>query len=412
MKPAAPEDLFDERPPEIKGWCPGAYSPMQSGDGLLIRAKIIGSRLTAEQARAIAGVAANCGNGEMDLSQRAQLQIRGLSETTVGDALRRLDAVGLLSPSAEAERIVNIVAAPLSGLTGAAFDANALAGALARTIIEDETLFALPGKFLFAIDDDSGLPLTGVDGDVRLEAVDGKIALRLAGAPDQAALVDAGDAIDAAHRLARAFVKLRAERSSESRRMRALVAAIGAEAVFAAAALSAQPLAARAATPLPLRGARTLRGAHYAGFSTPFGRWRARDLANATEFAINEGLGELRLTPWRTILAPTRSEDAAFRATMLARAHGFITSDDDLRLAVVACPGAPECPQAHGATRNALPRFAALAHDLAGTDGVGLHISGCAKGCARPGTTPVTLLAAFDGYELIDHGRACDTPTL
>ncbi len=86
MTPIVPEGIDDERPPEIKGWCPGAYAPMQSGDGLLIRAKIIGSRLTAEQARAVAAIAADCGNGEMDLSQRAQLQIRGVSEATIDDA--------------------------------------------------------------------------------------------------------------------------------------------------------------------------------------------------------------------------------------------------------------------------------------------------------------------------------------
>jgi precorrin-3B synthase len=43
-------------------------------------------------------------------------------------------------------------------------------------------------------------------------------------------------------------------------------------------------------------------------------------------------------------------------------------------------------------------------------DGVVLHVSGCAKGCARPTTTAVTVTATAKGYDLILHGRAGDPP--
>ena len=49
--------------PLIKGWCPGALQPMLSGDGLLMRPKILGSRLTLAQAEEIAGVSRDYGNG-------------------------------------------------------------------------------------------------------------------------------------------------------------------------------------------------------------------------------------------------------------------------------------------------------------------------------------------------------------
>ena len=35
---------------EIKGWCPSALRPMQSGDGLVVRVRPRGGRLSAEQA--------------------------------------------------------------------------------------------------------------------------------------------------------------------------------------------------------------------------------------------------------------------------------------------------------------------------------------------------------------------------
>ncbi|WP_252979256.1 hypothetical protein [Mameliella alba] len=37
--------------PEIKGWCPGAWRPMLSGDGLVVRVRPHLARLDADQAR-------------------------------------------------------------------------------------------------------------------------------------------------------------------------------------------------------------------------------------------------------------------------------------------------------------------------------------------------------------------------
>ena len=43
-------------------------------------------------------------------------------------------------------------------------------------------------------------------------------------------------------------------------------------------------------------------------------------------------------------------------------------------------------------------------------EGVALHVSGCAKGCARPAPTAVTLIATEGGYDLVLAGRAGDAP--
>jgi len=135
---------------EIKGWCPTAYRPMESGDGLLIRAKVIGARIDATQLSAIAYIAKTFGNGLIDLSQRAQLQIRGVKASTLQDALATLDVAGLLPINADVERITNILVPPLAGLDpSAAFDANALVADLAKALAQDATYYALPAKFLF-----------------------------------------------------------------------------------------------------------------------------------------------------------------------------------------------------------------------------------------------------------------------
>jgi precorrin-3B synthase len=397
--------------PQVKGWCPGAYAPMQSNDGLLMRAKVIGSRIAASQLADISAIAAACGNGLIDLSQRAQLQLRGVTEDTLPEALYRLDAIGLLAPDADAERVTNIVASPLAGLNSStAFDANALARDLAQALIADQTLRALPAKFLFAVDDSGALSVSDVEADIHIDAAPEGVVVRVARAKDHAAFVALDEAIPTALRLARAFVSLRAG-DFELRRMGRLVAAQGADAVFAQADLKAAPY--KSAT-LPTRrwlGAQA-DGCAFAGVAAPSGRFRAEDLAALAAQATKNGLAELRLTPWRAFLIPAMTMEAASRIALAAEKQGLIVSHDDPRLTVVACPGAPECPQARGETRVHLARLAPLAKKLAGEDGVGLHISGCAKGCARPGRTAATLVARGGLFDLIENGRASDAPRL
>ena len=65
--------------PAIKGWCPTLLSPMESGDGWLARVKPSAGCVSAEAARLIADAARRHGNGHIDLTSRANLQVRGLS---------------------------------------------------------------------------------------------------------------------------------------------------------------------------------------------------------------------------------------------------------------------------------------------------------------------------------------------
>ncbi|HXY57375.1 MAG TPA: precorrin-3B synthase [Methylocystis sp.] len=394
--------------PEIKGWCPGALKPMASGDGLLMRAKIVGSKLALAQAEEIAAIASECGNGLLDLSQRAQLQMRGLSEATRGEAQARLARIGLLAPSAALEAVLNVIASPLPC---GELNADALATRLAQAIASDSALQALPGKFLFLVDNGGALGLSESDADIRLEAQGARVAVVLDGARDLAHLCDPDDAIDAALALAQVFLTLRAARPLAWRRMRALVAERGAPAVFHEAGLAPTPYASRCGsqTPDAYLSAHVVDGVCFAGVAAPFGRLRASSFDALVRAALCEGASELRLTPWRALLAPVASLKAADRIVKTAQDLGFITQADDWRLDVAACPGAPECPQALGATRMGLEALAAFARGRA-HEGVVAHVSGCAKGCAKPSRTPITLVANGAGFDLVFDGLANDTP--
>jgi precorrin-3B synthase len=44
-------------------------------------------------------------------------------------------------------------------------------------------------------------------------------------------------------------------------------------------------------------------------------------------------------------------------------------------------------------------------------DGIALHISGCAKGCAHPKSAPVTIVGTERGCGVVRDGSARDRPT-
>jgi len=391
--------------PQIKGWCPGALQPMQSGDGLLMRPKILGSRLMLAQAREIAGVAQDCGNGRVDLSQRGQMQLRGLTEKCYAQALMRLACAGLTAPDIRMEAALNILSSPLPG------QADALVESLAQAFAGDAALRSLPAKFLFLADD--GAPgLADVLADIRLEISGAGASLIAEGAREVAAQLTFADAAKAAMALARAFIRLRAEAPFARRRMRALIAELGAEAVFREAGLDVAPrrdLRART-NPAALIGAATLGETWLAGLGVPYGRLDAAQLSRLVVAAEDCGATELRLSPWRMILVPLPSRVDAEHLADAAGALRFIVDAEDPRLAVLACSGAPECPQALGATREGLGELAPLAARLA-CEGVGLHVSGCGKGCARPAEAPAVLVARGENlFDLVFDGDVGAAP--
>ena len=127
--------------------CPGVLRLHEAADGLLARVRVPGGRITAPQLRALAG-AARLGNGIVELTSRASLQVRGLRD----DALAQpLAAAGLL-PSPSHERIRNILASPFAGP-----EVDALVAELDRALCADPELANLSGRHLFAVDDATGM---------------------------------------------------------------------------------------------------------------------------------------------------------------------------------------------------------------------------------------------------------------
>jgi precorrin-3B synthase len=384
---------------------------METGDGLLARVRAPRGRLSLDQGDALADAALRCGNGVIGLSARANLHLRGLSERTLPDLHAHLEKAGLIDADPEVERLRNIVASPLDDVDPEALlDLGPRVAALETRLREDDRLRRLPPKFSLVLDAQGRLPLGDVDADIRFDAVrDGTFAVTLAG-DDALAAQCAPDAVgDVAARLAKAFLALAGDGEGAPRRMRALVERKGAQAVFANAALRAKPCK----RPQRSSALRDVMGAHLygaefvVGAAAAFGEIEAARLKALIERARALNPRSLRLTPWRAFLIAGLDRHSAESLVDTIAELGFIIDADDPRLRVAACPGAPAC--AHG-LRPVRADAMRWARTLPKGEGVVLHVSGCAKGCARPGATAVTVTATAKGYDLILGGGAGDPP--
>ena len=369
---------------DIKGWCPGALRPMASGDGLVVRVRLPFGRMTPHQALGIAQAARLRGNGQLELSGRANLQLRGVTEASHRPLLSDLAALGVLDSDLTLESRRNILLSPF----WTADDGTTLLAAALKSRLMD--LPDLPGKFGHVIDIGPNRVLAEASGDLRLErGVSGGLILRA----DGAALgqpVTPKTAIPALIALAHWFVDHGGITQGRGR-MRALIQR----------ALIQPTLTQRGPTPPKATEAPVAAAAAPPPGTTPHGILAAFEFGSITADTLTAlaGLGHsLRLTPWRMVLFENLTDPAALHLI-----PGVITDPDNPLLAVRACPGAPFCPQGLGATRD-LARSLARSLLARVPKGQILHISGCAKGCAHPLAADLTLVAGLGGFAA---GHAC-----
>jgi precorrin-3B synthase len=145
----------------------------------------------------------------------------------------------------------------------------------------------------------------------------------------------------------------------------------------------------------------------------PFGSAEVATLIALAEHAVAEAVDDIRLAPNRQMLLLCPSQAAADALRNVAAELGFITSPADPRSRIAACPGAPACASGLIATRNIAQAIAAFVSARPADDAdtlLSIHVSGCAKGCARQATAAITLVGDEKGAGLVVAGTARDMP--
>jgi precorrin-3B synthase len=402
---------------EVKGWCPGALRPMRSGDGLIVRVRPRCGMFTPKDLIVLAAAAARFGNGHIDLTRRANLQIRGVSEETL---LKLHDVIGgleLLDHTAEAEAVRNLTIGPLAGIDPTeAMDISEIARELARMLASEHALWALPSKFGFIVDGGGILTLVDERADIRLAAIREGTELAVAIGLDTQAGVDwlgsvsPTDAAIAAMETALAFLEVTPNGTRQ--RMRDL-STEGLASLRSAMRWRLDPLTLvppKAGAPSHRRvGLLDLGFGRFAvGIVAPFGRVESDQLEKLACEMAALGVQEVRLSPWRILYAEVGSASAGQAILDLARSVDLITDRRDPLLGIEACPGAPACRSTSLDTRGDARRLAALASRFGFVGSI--HVSGCAKGCAKSAAADLVLVGADGEYGIVRNGTAQDRP--
>jgi len=387
--------------------CPGALRLHAAADGPLARVRVPGGRMTGAQLTAVHQLAARWGDGCVELTSRANLQLRALKDAPPADLAAELRAAGLL-PSETHEMVRNTVASPLAG--GLPIEA------LDRALCADPALAELPGRFLFALDGGAGDVAFGAD--VAALPLDGAVAIIFAGV-DAGLRVPAAEVVPALLAAAHAFLDERTAQQAapdppdaragrpESPDDPATVRAGGQQVAWRVRELNDGParVAARTAAALgrtpgePVRLSRPgVRepigiieqpdGTVAVGALVPLGR-----LSDAPLKAL-ERAASLIFTPWRGVVLPGLTPQAAEAWLAVLAGAGLEVAAGSRWTGVTACAGRPGCAKA-----LADVRADADAATVAG-EGLPVHWIGCARGCGSPAGPHVRVEATGTGYQV------------
>lgn len=394
--------------------CPGLFRIVPARDGGLCRLKVPLGRLSAAGAHAVAEAARRHGSGIIEITNRANLQLRGIRDGTETALAADLLAAGLGPRHPDSDDVRNVLISPMAGLDRRQIlDTGPVATAILRHLETDADCRALSPKISVLVDGGEDIAVVDHPHDLWLAAIDGEtVALGIAGcaptAPDDAtpyitfAAVDATWAVVVALAL---FLEL-AARDLEVTRIRHLLPRVSREDFLdrlskrlgLSTNLGDKARRWRRRPPIALGhvGIRDQRqeGLAAVGAVPPLGRLSPDSLERLAELAAANG-GGLRLTPWQSVMVPDVRRERAEPVVEGLESIGLICTPAHPLATTIACAGSTGCAKGRADTKaDALLLSESHAMGL-------LHLSGCERSCASAGVADTTLLASAPGtYDL------------
>lgn len=369
--------------------------PHLAADGALLRIRVPGGRTDRRGLAALSRIAAEFGDGDLHLTSRGNVQIRGIPTTAgeqIPDELPDAVAAAGFLPSPAHERVRNIVASPLSGMVGGRMDVRPVVADLDRALCADPRLAELPGRFLFGLDDGRA-DLADMPCDLGARAIDGKSAqVRVGALPGP--VVAGADIVTALTALAHRFLDVRGDRWNVHRlpgKGRELLDGKEFPERTGDPAGSGGPGAVERRRS-ELHGILRIAGSATAvAGSVPLGVLTP-PLQRALADAADADSGTVVLTPWRGVVVAGIPADRVERVAASLTEAGLVLDPDSPWSRVSACVGSPGCAKSRGDTRS---HAAGLVRRLTTSDvrddGRPVHVAGCERACGAP-HTPHTLV--------------------
>ncbi len=420
----------------------GLFYVAPAQDSFMLRLRLPGGIVKAQQMRGLASMAEEWGSARVDITTRANLQIREFQPKNIVRVLEKVDALGLTSRGAGADNIRNITASPITGIDPTELcDVTPLAEALHYYILNSRDMYGLPRKFNVAFDNGGAIGVVADTNDIGFIAtrvgeghdVPAGVYFRvlLCGitghrqfAEDCGLLLRSDQTVAAAAAMIRVFNENGDRTDRKKARLKYLVDRWGVEKFLAETEkLLAFPLIRFAAENCEPRhaidraghiGVHAQRqpGLNYIGIAVPVGRLPVKQMRALADAADQFGSGELRLTVWQNLLIPNIPSESVNEALAAIRAVDLDCMAGTVMRGTVACTGNRGCRYSATDTKSHAVELAKrLDTHFTIEQPVNLHVTGCPHSCAQHYIGDIGLLGrkigGEEGYQVV-IGGGCD----
>jgi ferredoxin-nitrite reductase len=414
--------------------CPSLFNAATAQDGILSRIRLPAGLITSTQCEVLTEVVNKFGNGEIQITNRANLQIR-TSQALTEEALLDLQDYGLASSNESTDGLRNMMASPSAGIDAhAKINTIPLVKAWNFYLLQHPELAILSNKFSICFDGSEAIRVSDRPNDICLVAteINGEIYFDL-----HLGLGDRGDSpapvgvliphnqvlevLAALTEVYRIYTEQKLEQKTHSRsrppRLRELLHDWGVEKYLSLVTeklRSPLPPLKRGASKVPLfkgdaegRGIASLNeaissrldrapfqhigihpqkqsGLFYIGVVIPLGRLTSHQLQGLASLAQQYGGGAVQLTPWQNLLITDIVEADLEQVTQEILNLGLYISANHPYAAIAACSGYKGCKSAHTDTQADAKQVAAYLENCIQLDHpINIHFSGCEKSCAQ-----------------------------
>ena len=381
--------------------------------------RIPGGILNVAQCRAIAHLIDNYSTGYVQVTNRANLQIRDLNSAISPEVWQNLQELGLASHCVEIDPIRNIMASPTAGIDRQSLlDTRPLVIAWDNYLQSHPELSELSPKFSVGFDGGESVSIRAIRNDILLAAerqcADSEIVfkLHLNGATE--IVIPEAKCISVLAALTSAYLEYTKNKPlSEGKkpRLRHLLADWCVEKylekiqhnlpfVLQRSSIASSDKSIPNHQHLGIHPQQQP-GFSYIGIALPLGRLESKQLRDLANLAQNFGRGTLRLTPWQNLLISDIPNSRICEVEKSIARLGLHSSATNLDSCLVACAGSSGCASAMTDTQShAIEMVKVLAEKLQIDRPINIHFSGCEKSCAQHHPIDITLVGIR-----IQHGN-------
>lgn len=405
----------------------GLFYVAPAQNSYMCRLRIPGGLLRSWQARGLADLADRAAGGFVDVTTRANLQLREIGPGQAMEVLYGLRELDIISLGSGADNIRNCTASCLSGIDATELiETIPLAKRMHHYILNHREMYGLPRKFNIAFDGGGRISALDDTNDIGFHAVEVTaeqacekfpagvyFQLTLGGitghrdfARYTGVLLRPDECIEVAAAIVRVFIRTGDRTDRKKARLKYVLDALGLEPFVEQVEQElgrALPRMDAACLQIPNCEDRVAhvgfhpqiqRELYYVGIVCPVGRLLSDQLRTLAEIADRYGNGELRLTVWQNLILPgihRRDVEAVQQAIEVA---GLEWQASPFRAGLVACTGKAGCKFAASHTKRHAMEIAGVLESRFELDQpINIHLTGCHHSCAQHYIGDLGLLA-------------------